>query len=176
MASIKQTPENDILMEQFLLSRGSILTCFSQVEWFMAKILIEAHAFPEYNGVNLDFSIQAESRAKKLRMLFTAEGRLKKYADELLPLVDEIMEYSETRNFMAHGVVIAASSEKHGIVFRMKMFKRMPGADDHEGNIDFTADQLKTEATAISTTTKDFISKIRLVWNEQDMKNFEVEF
>jgi hypothetical protein len=163
-------------MDQFLRNRGFILTCFAQFEWFMAKILVEAHAFPEYHDLNLDFSIQAETRARKIRVLFGSEGRLKKYSNEFLPLVDKIMEYSETRNFMAHGVAITTPSAEHGVFFRMKIFKRMTGSDDHEGKIDFTVEQLTADTEAIGSATKEFISTIKKIWNEQGMKNFDVEF
>lgn len=173
---IERNIANDEIMNQFLLSRGMILTCFSQVEWFMAKILVEAHAFPEYGALNLDFSIQADTRAKKLRVLFNEQGPMHKYGDTLLPLMDEVMKYAETRNFMAHGVCIASSSAAHGIVFRLRMFKRMPGSDDHEGKIDFTVEQLKVDTQAISGATKAFIGQARLIWQELGMKNFDVEF
>jgi hypothetical protein len=173
---IERNEANDAIMEQFIFNRELVLTCFSQVEWFMAKILVEAHAFPEYSSLNLDFSIQAESRAKKLRSLLAGPGPLQKHGATLSSLIDEMMKYSETRNFMAHGVCVAAPSTAHGVVFRLKMFKRMPGAADHEGKIDFTVDQLVREAQGISDATKRFINQMRTIWVELGMKNFDVEF
>lgn len=173
---IEKTAANDAIMEQFLLSRGCILTAFGQVEWFMAKLLIEAHAYAEYKNLNLDFSIQAETRAKKLRVLLGEEGPLKKYESTLIPLVDEVMSYAEIRNFMAHGVCVTTPSNEHSILFRVKMFKRMPGADDHEGKIDFTVDQLAGQTKALSTATVAFVHQVRLIWQELGMKNFDVVF
>lgn len=171
---IERNAVNDFITEQFLINRGTILTSFAQVEWFMAKILVEAHAFPEYANLNLDFSIQAETRAKKLRVLFEAEGPLRKYRDTLIPLVDEVMGYSETRNFMAHGVSIGTPSEKHGITFRVKMFKQMKGGEDHEGKIDFTIEQLGDESKALSAAAVQFIRQVRTIWQDLGMKNFDV--
>ena len=174
--TIERTPENDRIFEEFLFHRGMILTCFAQVEWFLGKLLIEAHAHPEYASQNLSFSINIERRIKLLRRLFAASGPFHGFDDRVSAVLDELETYVEKRNFMAHGVLISALNPKHGIVFRLRMFKAFKGGEEAEGKMDFTLDQLIKETKAISTTTKRFIEVVREIANLHSLEVFYPKF
>jgi len=167
--SIERSAENDALMEAVLIHRGMFLTCFSQVEWFLAKILVEANGYPEYSELDLSFSIKVERRIKLVRQLLAAEGPFHKFQERLCLILDRIEEFIEFRNFMAHSVLISDPHPIYGIIFRMRMFRAFKGGNQMEGSIDFNAGQLRQKTNDLSGVTREFIAIIREISQEYDL-------
>ena len=138
--------------------------------------MVEAHAHPEYASQDLSFSIRIERRIQLIRKLFRASGPFHEFDDRVSAVLDELETYVEARNFMAHGVVISAPHPKHGIVFRMRMFRAFKGGEEAEGKMDFTLDQLIRETKSISTTAKRFISIVREIADLYSLKAFYPTF
>ena len=174
--TIKRTPENDEIMQEFVFQRGMILTCFAQIEWFLGKLLIEAHAHPNYAEQDLSFSITVERRIKRVRRLFEVPGPFHEFHDRMSAVLDELETNIETRNFMAHGVMISSAHPTHGIVFRMRMFTAFKGGKEADGKMDFVLSQLVNDTKAISDTTKRFIAIVREIAARHSLEVFYPEF
>ena len=142
----------------------------------MGKLLIEAHAHPDYTEQDLSFSIKVERRIKRVRQLFEAPGPFHEFRDRMSAVLDELETYIETRNFMAHGVVICSPHCKHGIVFRMRTFTAFKGGEEAEGKMDFPVGQLVNDTKAISDTTKRFIAIVREIAARHSLEVFYPEF
>lgn len=70
------SPEASAYVDNILDYRGATILAFAQVEWFLAKIILEAKAFDEYAGVDLSFSQDAEKRAAVVKKLLNVKVRL----------------------------------------------------------------------------------------------------
>src|SRR4051794_37974058 len=79
------SPEASAYVEKLLDYRGATILAFAQVEWFLARIILEAKAFDEYTGVDLSFSQDAEKRAAVVKKLMNVQGPFSPYADDLRP-------------------------------------------------------------------------------------------
>src|SRR5262249_17027100 len=98
------SPEASALVDKILYYRGATILAFAQVEWFLARIILEAGAFDEYTGVDRSFSQDAEKRAAVVKRLLNVQGAFSPYADELRKAIDNVMRYAELRNLSAHGL------------------------------------------------------------------------
>jgi len=96
------SPEASALVDKILDYRGATILAFAQVEWFLARIILEAGAFDEYTGVDRSFSQDAEKRAAVVKRLLNVQGAFSPYADELRKAIDNVMRYAELRNLSAH--------------------------------------------------------------------------
>lgn len=174
--TIARTSENDTIMEQMLIQRGMILTCFAQIEWFLGKMLIEAHAHREYGDQDLSFSINIEKRIRLVRQLLKAEGPYHEFNERMTTILDQLEGYIELRNFMAHGVLISSFHETHGVVFRMRMFKAFKGGEEAEGIMDFSISKLVNETKSISDTAKNMIKIVRQIAQKHSLDIFYPSF
>jgi len=93
------SPEASAYVDNILDYRGATILAFAQVEWFLAKIILEAKAFDEYAGVDLSFSQDAEKRAAVVKKLLNVKGPFSPYADDLRKAIDNVMQYVELRIF-----------------------------------------------------------------------------
>jgi uncharacterized protein YbaP (TraB family) len=75
-------------VEKLLDVRGATILAFAQVEWFLAKIILEAKEFDQYSGVDLSFSQDAEKRATVVKKLLNVRGPFSPYADNLRKAMD----------------------------------------------------------------------------------------
>jgi hypothetical protein len=75
--------ETAAYVEKLLDARGATILAFAQLEWFLAKIILEAKEFDQYAGVDLSFSQDAEKRAAVVRKILNVQGPFSPYADDL---------------------------------------------------------------------------------------------
>jgi hypothetical protein len=118
--------EANAYVEKLLDARGYTILAFAQVEWLLAKIVIEAKEFDQYSGVDLSFSQDFEKRATAVKKLLNVDGPFSPYADDLKKAIDNVAKYIELRNFSAHGLLIqldpedfSLSSKLHFRMYRM---------------------------------------------------------
>jgi hypothetical protein len=63
------SPEASAAMGRLMDNRGAILIAFAQVEWFLAKLIVEASNFDQYKAIDLSFSQDAEKRAERVKKI-----------------------------------------------------------------------------------------------------------
>jgi hypothetical protein len=100
------SPEASALVGKILDYRGATILAFAQVEWFLARIILEAQAFDEYSGVDLSFTQDAEKRATVVKKVLNVQGPFSPYAGDLRKAIDNVMKYAELRNLSAHGLIV----------------------------------------------------------------------
>jgi hypothetical protein len=100
------SPEASALVGKILDYRGATILAFAQVEWFLARIILEAQAFDEYSGVDLSFTQDAEKRATVVKKVLNVQGPFSPYAGDLRKAIDNGMKYAELRNLSAHGLIV----------------------------------------------------------------------
>src|SRR5262249_52722152 len=94
----KLSPAADAAIEKLLDRRGGILIAFAQVEWFLAKLIVEAAKFDEYRGLDLSFSQDAEKRAERLRKILNVDGPFSPYASDLTKYLEVVIKHVPLRS------------------------------------------------------------------------------
>ena len=175
MTDIDPTDPKALVSFGAMMSRGTILTCYANFEWWLAEWILQASAMPEYANLQLDFSRTIEKRLKAIKAILKADGPFNQYAAEAIDLVEKIEIHEERRNFMAHAVMgIDFETEPPTVLFRMyKMFK---GGVMTPGIIHTNLDQLRNYETELTLALAEFTRLLRRVWREQGLPIMKVDW
>lgn len=172
---IPMPPELNKALGNFIDVRGGFLTLFAQVEWFLAKIIVEANGFPEYQDLDLSFSQDFEKRAARVRKILSISGPLSPYADELLAAIDRISAFTDLRNFSAHGVLTHRWTNET-LLLRFRMFKMFKGGELKDGLLDCSLEEYHDALRQASNAAKEFSAVVSRIWTDLGMANFEPQF
>lgn len=169
------TPAQLLDIEKLIDARGGVLGLFAQVEWFLAKLLLEAQHYPAYASIDLSFSEHVEKRAQKVRTLLSAEGPYTPYCHDLLTALDKVMEFHELRNFSAHGVLIHQYREG---VFHLhfRMYRMFKGGDLKEGFKHYTLPSYLEEVRQLGSSARQFVKAVHKLASDLGLQNVEAEF
>jgi hypothetical protein len=156
--------------------RGTILTAYSQYEWFLAKIVMQAQFLAEYRDLDLSFSQSAGTRETRVSAILARPGPFEKYREPLSVLIGAMKQFSELRNFMAHGlsVVRYTGEAEHYIEFRM--YKAFKGGEPKDGKMIVWNAQLAENAESIARLIVEFVSLMRLMSNDPSLPAVEVDW
>jgi hypothetical protein len=93
------------LIEEATYLRGKIIRSYSQVEFLLADLSVK---------LDLKFPYRISKRIAAAKWITEREG-YESYKEELGRVCDELLEYDELRNFMAHGfmTIITDKAENH---------------------------------------------------------------
>ena len=169
------TPELSAVMDRLLDSRGGILIAFAQVEWSMAKLIVEASAFKEYRDLDLSFSQDAEKRAERLATILSTKGPLSPYADELQKCIDRVIKYVPLRTMAAHGLMVRPDSLTLDTAVHFRLFRMYRGGELKEETQDLTIKQYSDQASDLSSAAKEFIAIIRKIWTDLKLQNLDAD-
>ncbi|HTB03399.1 MAG TPA: hypothetical protein VK804_23265 [Bradyrhizobium sp.] len=169
--------EASAFMDKLFDARGGTLLAFAQVEWFLAKIILEAKEFEQYQGIDLSFSQDAEKRASKVEALLDVKGPFTPYADKLRSSLDEVMNFVELRGFAAHGLLVRPEPDNFSLSspIHFRMFRMFKGGELIEGKLNLTMKQYTDQQTALSTAARKFVAVVRKMWVELELKQLEPE-
>ncbi len=105
------------LVQEATYLRGKILTAYSQVEFLLADLSVK---------LDLKFPYLIRKRINAARRIGERPG-YESYRKELNKVCDDLIEYDEMRNIMAHGFLMLTTDKKGNHVFDMMMYRRNGG-------------------------------------------------
>jgi hypothetical protein len=164
-------------MSNLFDARGATLLAFAQVEWFLAKIILEAASFEQYQGLDLSFTQDAEKRAEKVGKLLNTKGPFTPYADKLRKALDEVMEFAQLRNFAAHGLLVRPDPDDCSLSspIHLRMFRMYKGGQLIEEKRDLTLKTYTDEQAALTAAAEQFGSLVRTIWKDLGWANLDPE-
>jgi hypothetical protein len=169
--------EASAYMDKLLDARGATILAFAQVEWFLAKIIIEAKAFDEYVGVDLSFSQDAEKRAAVVKKILNVKGPFSPYAKNLCKTIEAVMKYVELRNLSAHGLVYRPDPEDLSLSSKLcfRIYRMLKGGKLDEVRRDFTLKEYTDEQAGLTKASREFQDVVRGLWADLKLKQLDPE-
>lgn len=156
-------PEAEADITRMMDLRGAILIAFANFEYFLARLIVEASRMGSYRHIDLSFSENADRRAARLKSVLNEAGPLSQYSAELRPAIDAVLEFSEFRNFAAHGVTIH-SFQNDAFTVNCFMYKMFKGGNLAEGSARWTMDEYLRHTVALTASVKAFTVIIKRIW------------
>lgn len=102
------------LIEEATYLRGKILTSYAQVEFLLADLSVK---------LDLRFPYRIQNRIKAAKTISERPG-FEDYKEELATVCDQLLEYDEIRNLMAHGFLMLTTDKKGNHKFDMRLYQR----------------------------------------------------
>lgn len=162
-------------IQKLIDNRGATLLSFAQVEWFLAKIIVEAKDRPEYKNLDLSFSQNVETRAEKVEALLQVEGPFTPYKIDLGKAMAAVLEHIELRNFAAHGLMVRLDDQDFSLNSRIhfRLFRMLKGGVLTEECRERTLKQYTDEQAALSSSARAFIVLVRKIWTDLGLKGLD---
>jgi len=82
-AARQLSAEASAFIQRIIDARGITISSYAQVEWYLAKLILEGKEYDQYQQIDLSFSQDAKTRADKIRAMLKVDGPLSPYADRL---------------------------------------------------------------------------------------------
>ena len=160
--------EATAFVEKLLDARGYTILAFAQVEWFLAKIILEAKEFDQYSGVELSFSQDFEKRASMVKKLLNVDGPFSAYAGDLRRAIDNVSKYVDLRNFSAHGLIVRLDPDDFSLSSRLRfrMYRMLKGANLDDAQREYTLKEYTDEQASLTKAAKEFEDIVRRLWTE----------
>lgn len=152
------------------LVRGTVMTCYAQVEFHLADLALRASHLECYDGVVPKFPRRLGDRIKAARQLVEAAGPLAPYREELDRAVDGIREFTDLRDVMGHATAhIDISASHHSVHF--EMYDIVKGGKLQLFVQETTIDHLKADAGRLAAYTDTMVSLLRRMRSELPLRN-----
>jgi hypothetical protein len=171
------SPEASAFMENLFDARGATLLAFAQVEWYLAKLILEAKAFDQYKDLDLSFTQDAEKRADRLKEVLNVEGPFSPYADELRTAIDEVMKAVELRTFAAHGLIVRLDPDDFSLSSKLhlRMFRMYKGGKLEDLTLERTMKEYSEEQRALTKAAGAFGQVVEKMWADLKLKQLYPE-
>ncbi|RDV01361.1 hypothetical protein DXH78_19250 [Undibacter mobilis] len=147
-------------------SRGGIILAFAQVEWFMAKLIVEAAGFEQYLHLDLSFTQDAAKRADRLTNILSTKGPISPYADELKSIIGRILKHENLRNFAAHGLLVRPDDITLDSKLHFRLYRMYKGGNLVEETLDLTLKEYTDQTSELTGAAREFITVVRKIWAE----------
>jgi len=145
-------------------SRGAIMLAFAQVEWFLAKLIVEASKYEQYQALDLSFSQDADKRADRLKKILNVDGPFSPYAKRLIKTIDEVMAHIPLRTMSAHGLTVRPDSLALSEKIHFRMYRMFKGGVLHEEKLGLTIKEYTDQAAALTAAAKNLVQIVREIW------------
>lgn len=149
------------LMHRAIYLRGRYMTSYAQCEFLLADLSVK---------VDSRFRYALDKRVNAAKAMAEASGPLNTYADDFLPLIENISFWSERRHWFAHGFMtfFTAPDGKHAFEFRRY--------EQQEGGLVLlqwfaTIDELQKAADAITRYCSAFVALHHRIYLELGIEN-----
>jgi hypothetical protein len=164
-------------VDKILDYRGATILAFAQVEWFLARIILEAKEFDQYAGVDLSFSQDAEKRATVVKKLLNVDGPFSPYADDLRKAIDNVMKYGELRNFSAHGLIVRPDPGDTSLSSKLyfRMYRMLKGEKLDAVHREFTLKEYTDEQADLTKAARNFHNIMKKIWTDLKLKQLDPE-
>ncbi|MCJ2042884.1 hypothetical protein MKK55_28635 [Methylobacterium sp. J-059] len=144
--------------------RGRIITSYSQIEFLVGdlfRLLQRSYNKADEDEVPLPYRI--EGRIRSLTRLCSNISDMDPYRTKLKNGLDEILEFSELRNYMAHGYV-DVDKYLDGYKFRFLMYKFLPKGEVELHKMDVQLDKLQRTSDVINECTERLMELVREIY------------
>jgi hypothetical protein len=149
------------LVDQTTYLRGRIITSYSQVEFFLADISVR---------LNLKFPYLIKDRIKAVRGISERHG-YEVYKEDLTKVCDELLQYDELRNFMAHGFMILTTDKKDNHELEFRLYQREDREKFQLITIKTTVPYLKAAAEQITEYVSHAVQLFGRIYLDQKLKS-----
>jgi len=102
------------LIDEATYLRGRIVTSYSQVEFLLADISVK---------LDLKFPYLIKDRIKAVRSILERDG-YNNYKVDLANVCDELLQYDEMRNFMAHRFLTLTTDRQDNHLLEFRLYQR----------------------------------------------------
>ena len=168
-------PQAEAAIEKLIDSRGGILIAFAQVEWFLAKLVVEAAEFRDYAGLELSFSQDAEKRAERLRKILSTPGPFSPYAADLNKHLDVVIKHVPLRSMAAHGLMIRPPDLTLNSIIHFRMYRMYKGGNLVEEKQNLTIKEYTDQTAELSSAAREFVKVVRKIWTELGLEHLDPE-
>ncbi|MGJ5119427.1 hypothetical protein [Bradyrhizobium oligotrophicum] len=169
------TAEASAFMQRIIDSRGATLMSYAQVEWYLAKLIIEGKSYDQYQHMKLSFSQDAKTRADTIKSMLKVDGPFSPYGDRLIKAMDDVLSHEELRNYAAHGLLVRPDPDdcSLGAKIHLRRFKMLKGGNLEDANRTLTLKQYYDEQESLVGAAKAFCSVVRGIWKDLNLKNLD---
>ncbi len=148
------------LVEEATYLRGRILTSYSQVEFLLADISVK---------LDLKFPYLIKDRIKAVKRISDREG-YEIYKDRLAKLCDDLLQYDELRNFMAHGFMMLTTDRRDNHQFEFRLYQREGQGTFNLVTIHTTIPRLQLAAQQITEYVSDAVRLFSQIYLEKKLE------
>jgi hypothetical protein len=148
------------LAKEAIYWRGLFINRYSAVEYAIAELVSRAFLHQAYSHLGLP-PFGPTKKLKRLNQIIQLSGPIANYQAELQLRLDEFEQYADHRHFMAHAIMVPASSTD--IAFAMY---------DHRegiysvGKLQLEMKHLETAATLLAPISTEFTSLVAKICRE----------
>ncbi|RTE92751.1 hypothetical protein [Bradyrhizobium sp. LVM 105] len=144
------------LIDRVAYLRGRYLTSYAQCEFLLADLSVR---------VDGRFRYALDKRVNAAKVMAESGGVLDAYADEFVPLIENIHSWSERRHWFAHGFLIFTQDKKKNHLFEFRRYEQQ-----QDGLVlltwQATIDALQDAVDAINVYTKAFVALHRRIYDD----------
>jgi hypothetical protein len=98
--------------------RGRYLTSLAQCEFLLADLSVK---------VDNRFRYALEKRINAAKTMAEGDGPLNAYADEFIPLIENVGKWSDRRHWFAHGFLILTRDSQDRHLFEFRRYEQRDG-------------------------------------------------
>jgi hypothetical protein len=167
------SPEASAAMGRLMDNRGAILIAFAQVEWFLAKVIVEASNFDQYKAIDFSFSQDAEKRAERVKKILNVDGPFSPYSGTLIKAIDEVMTHIPLRTMSAHGLMVRPDTFELSARLHFRMYRMFKGGNLQELNL--TMKEYTDQSSSLTTAARQFVNVVRNIWKDLNLDHLDPE-
>lgn len=149
------------LIHEATYLRGRIVTSYSQVEFLLADISVK---------LDLKFPYLIKDRIKAVRGIFERDG-YGVYKEDLTKVCDELLQYDEMRNFMAHGFLMLTTDRRDNHQLEFRLYQREGQGTFNLVTIQTTVPLLRVAAEQITEYVSQAVRLFRRIYLEQKLES-----
>lgn len=150
--------QKEIIAEASYL-RGSILTSYAQVEFMLADISVK---------LDLKFPYLIKKRIKAVLNIADRAG-YEGYREELQKVCNDLLQYDDVRNFMAHALLVVKNDKKQNHQLEYRMYERV---DESFRLLIITTDltRLRKAASDVAGYTMGALKLFQRIYREKGLE------
>lgn len=144
--------------------RGKAIGAYAQIEFQLADLCWKAWAMPAYVHLAKPFPFKATTRVEEVAKIFSVDGPLAQYWNEVEPLLAQLVTFEGERHLFAHGHLILTESDVH---FRLFVPNNKTNFDLRTEN--WTLDQMVATTNNVSEYARQFGLLLDKIHREQSL-------
>jgi hypothetical protein len=149
------------LVNEATYLRGKILTSYAQIEFLLADISVK---------LDLRFPYLIKDRIKAVKRIAERPG-YEVYRGRLAKVCDDLLQYDDLRNFMAHGFMMLTTDKKNNHEFELRFYQRDSQGTFNLVSIQTTIPRLKLAAQNITEYVSDAVFVFSLIYLEKKLEH-----
>jgi hypothetical protein len=140
--------------------RGRILAAYAQMEFLLADLTVK---------LDLKFPYLVTKRIKTAKDIANRPG-YEAYRDDLVKVCDDLLQYDEMRNIMAHGFMMLTVDKQGNHVFDMMMYRRSGDKFDRL-EVQTTVERMQMASDDIIAYVQDAVRLFSRIYLEKRLEH-----